>query len=63
MPESLFLFSVFAGSAIARTNRPTVLFAISDDQAAMYAGAYGNLITPKSQPYLGRENISIKSRT
>ena len=30
------------GSAAAQTGRPNILFAISDDQSAMHAGAYGD---------------------
>ncbi len=42
MPKLLLLFVVLVGSAIAQTDRPNILFAISDDQSAMHAGAYGD---------------------
>ena len=42
MPKLPFLLVVLAGSAIAQADRPNVLFAISDDQSAMHAGAFGD---------------------
>lgn len=42
MRTLLSLVLLFAVTAIAQTDRPNILFAISDDQSAMHAGAYGD---------------------
>lgn len=43
MRKSLFLLLSVTVAALAQSDRPNILFAISDDQSAMHAGAYGDI--------------------
>ncbi len=43
MRKSLFLLLSVTAAALAQSDRPNILFAISDDQSAMHAGAYGDI--------------------
>ena len=43
MPRLLLLLITLASAALAQPDRPHILFAISDDQSAMHAGAYGDI--------------------
>lgn len=43
MRKLLFLLLSVTAAALAQSDRPNILFAISDDQSAMHAGAYGDI--------------------
>ena len=45
MSRMLLLSIAFSTTVIAQSDRPNILFAISDDQSAMHAGAYGDTAT------------------
>ena len=49
------LLLILTSLAAAQQDRPNILFAISDDQSAMHAGAYGDTAKQDSRVRQGRE--------
>ncbi len=45
MHKFIFLFLFISCLGFSQSERPNVLFVISDDQSAMHAGAYGDIAT------------------